>query len=75
MLGIATFLIPAYIVGMNREDYRARRQQLGLTQEQFSELLGVGRDTVIAREAGKSRLINEHELALEALEAKASSTA
>lgn len=57
------------------EEYRSRRKAMGLTQQQLADELGVGRDTVVAREAGKSRLIDEHfhalisiELALKALE-------
>lgn len=50
------------------ETYRAHRKALGLTQAKLAELLGVGRDTIIARETGKSRLIGEHELALKGIE-------
>ena len=41
---------------------------MGKTQQQLADDLGLGRDTVIARETGKSRLIDEHFLALKALE-------
>jgi DNA-binding XRE family transcriptional regulator len=48
--------------------YRQRRKNMGLTQKQLADFLGVGRDTIIARETGKSRLITEHWLALTAIQ-------
>jgi DNA-binding XRE family transcriptional regulator len=71
MLGIASFFMACYIWCMNAEtkiaEYRAYRKSLGLTQARLAELLGVGRDTIVARETGKSRLIDEHWLALEGI--------
>ncbi len=69
MLGIATFSERAYIERMNHEKYRARRKELRLTQAQLAVRLGLGRDTIIAREQGKYRLTREHFLALDAIDA------
>lgn len=53
---------------VNAAEYRIHRKALGLTQAQLADLLGVSRDTIITREAGRSRLIGEHFLALKALD-------
>lgn len=53
---------------LNGADYRASRKGMGLTQQQLADRFGIGRDTVVAREAGRSRLILEHWYALAALE-------
>ena len=50
------------------QEYRRYRKALGLTQAQLAEMLGVGRDTIVARETGRSRLIEEHWLALRGIE-------
>ena len=50
------------------EEYRSRRKAMGLTQQQLAAELGLGRDTIVARETGKTRLIAEHFHALCAVE-------
>ena len=49
---------------INHDDYRWRRKAIGLTQQELADRLGLGRDTIVARESGRSRLIAEHEMAL-----------
>lgn len=52
------------------EKYRLRRKALG-SQAEVAAKLGLSRDTLIQRESGKTRVIEEHELALLLLEIEA----
>lgn len=52
---------------MTHDEYRAKRVQLGYTQEQLAEALGVARGTVNRRESGTLPITPEAALALEAL--------
>ena len=51
-------------------DYKAAREKLGLTQRDLAERLGVTRATINAREARRTRITTEAELAIEALVAR-----
>lgn len=56
---------------MNSTEYREIRRQLGLSQAGLAERLGVSRATINAREANRSPITREIELALRAVEAAA----
>ena len=60
-----------YIVVMTYDglEYRFYRKALGLTQQRLAHILGIGRDTIVARETGKSRVTREHFLALDGVQA------
>ena len=52
---------------MSPEQYRAHREQLGLTQAGLAALLGVPREAIVRREAGTQRITEEAAIALRAL--------
>lgn len=52
---------------MNRSEYTQNRIDLGLTQAQLAEKLGVQQATISMRESGKSKIKREHVLAALAL--------
>ena len=52
---------------MSPAQYKAKREQLGLTQAGLASLLGVTRETVNRRESGEQPLTHEAELAIGAL--------
>lgn len=52
---------------MSTDEYRAKRVQLGYTQEQLAVALGVARGTVNRRESGTLPITVEAALALAAL--------
>ena len=52
---------------MSPAQYKAKREQLGLTQAGLASLLGVTRETVNRRESGEQRITEEAALALRAI--------
>lgn len=59
---------------MTGSEYRARREALGLTQEELAVLLGVTGNTIHRRETGAFPVTREQELALERVGKLARST-
>lgn len=49
---------------MEGPEYKALRERLGLTQAGLAALLGVTRETINAREAGRTPITKEASLAL-----------
>ncbi len=49
---------------MTKEQYRALRERLGLTQAELAEKLGIRMNSVWRRESGLSPILREAELAL-----------
>jgi DNA-binding XRE family transcriptional regulator len=52
---------------MSHEEYKAAREQLGLTQAGLAARLGLPRTAIVKREAGDQRITEEAALALRAL--------
>ncbi len=55
---------------VEREDMKIRREELGLTQAQLAELLGVKENTVYRWESGRLPISKTVELAFERIEIK-----
>ena len=47
--------------------YRAHREQLGLTQARLADILGIAREAVVRRESGKQPISEEMSIAIRSL--------
>lgn len=60
----------AYVSFMESAELKQRREQLGLTQAELAEVLGVAENTVWRYEKGATAIPKHMALTLEALEAR-----
>ncbi len=58
------------VLYMEKETLKQRRENLGLTQSEFADILGFASNTVSGYETGRLEIPKYMELVLQALEAK-----